>query len=80
MDLQWTQTPSQIIIKDVPLPCDVQDIEIKLTNATIRIVDNLGNSVLQVSAQQQTHLGTIKLGKLKQPVNHPQKNNYKDTR
>ncbi len=57
MDLQWTQTPDQIIIKDVPLPYDVQEIEIKLTNATIRVVDQSGNTILQVSAHTtKTHL------------------------
>jgi hypothetical protein len=49
LDLQWTQTADQVIIKDVPLPYDVQDIEIKMTAATIRVVDKFNNNILQVS-------------------------------
>ena len=52
LDLQWTQTPDQIIIKDVPLPFGVQGIDIKLTNATIRVVDMSGNTILEVNQKK----------------------------
>lgn len=64
LDLQWTQTDDQVIIKDVPLPFDAEGIEIKLTNATIRVVDRNGNIILQVSVQNNySASGTIKFQK-----------------
>jgi hypothetical protein len=48
MDLQWTQTSDQVIIKDVPLPYEIEGIDIKMTSVTIRVVDSSNNIILQV--------------------------------